>query len=148
MRSDARAGVGGRRSCSARCWAMIKSSDPRLDKSGSAAGEVSEGADDAIVESAEECLLATLEAALARLSQAVAAAAAREQLWLERVRAGLVALLGFLDDEPRRGRLLVFVSASDRAPSDAYEQRVLGVLAGLLLDESPQASAEPVSSRS
>ena len=38
---------------------------------------------------------------LERLSDAVVEASGREERWLERLRAGLVALLGFLDDEPK-----------------------------------------------
>lgn len=50
--------------------------------------------------------------------------------WLERVRAGVVALLGFFDDEPGWARLLVC-----EAPDGA--QGVIGVLVELLGDRAP-----------
>jgi hypothetical protein len=57
------------------------------------------------------------------------------ELWVARVRAGLVALLGFLEDEPQLGRLLV----GRRQPLDTaglgWEQPVSTVLAELLASE-------------
>jgi AcrR family transcriptional regulator len=61
----------------------------------------------------EDCFLALFDDALVRATRvaqdAVAAAAARTggDGWRERVRAGLFALLVFVDDEPALGRLLV-----------------------------------------
>ncbi len=86
---------------------------------------------------------AAFELALARLSATVSQAAGRQGSWLERLRAGLVAFLGFFDDEPGWGRLL----ASEAPVRDATlalrcEQRVRGVLTGLLDDGSPQAMGE------
>ncbi len=70
---------------------------------------------------------------LERLSRTVAAeATAREEAWLERVRSGLVALLGFFDDEPCWGRLLVLDTPLDTAMAFACRQRLHGLLAGLL----------------
>ncbi len=79
-----------------------------------------------------------------RLSGAVEGAAGREERWVDRVRAGLVALLGFLEDEPGWGRLLVLVEALDRAVALTCEQRVLGVLTGLVDDGSSEAIADAV----
>ena len=59
-----------------------------------------------------------------------------------RVRSGLVALLGFLDDEPGGARLLLFAASIEPTAAFRYEQRVLGVLAGLLDDGSPPAIAQ------
>ncbi len=103
---------------------------------------VSESAFYEVFDSAEECLSAAFEEGLARLSAVVEAAAGREQRWLDRVRAGLVALLGFLDDEPGWGRLLVFEAPLDGAVALRCKQRVLGVLTVLMDDGSPQAIAE------
>ena len=87
--------------------------------------------------------MAAFEDGLARLSGVVEGAAAREGRWLDRVRAGLVALLGFLEDEPAWGRLLILATpVEDRTLAFRCEQRVLGVLTGLLDDGSPQAIAE------
>ncbi len=92
--------------------------------------------------SAEDCFLAAFEEGLARMSHAVEEAAGREERWLDRVRAGLVALLGFLDDECGWGRLLVFEAPLDGAAALQCKQRVLGVLTVLMDDGSPQAIAE------
>ncbi len=83
--------------------------------------------------SAGERYLRAFEQALARLSVTVAQAAGREGSWLARVRSGLVALLGFLDDEPGWGALLLREAPVPGAVvALGREQRVLGVLAGLL----------------
>ena len=60
-----------------------------------------------VVASPEDRFEAAFEMGIERLAAAVTLAAEHEQRWLERVRAGLVALLGFLDDEPQWGRLLL-----------------------------------------
>ena len=98
-----------------------------------------------VFDSAEECFLAAFEEGLARLSEAVEEAAGREQRWLDRVRAGLVASLGFLEDEPGWGRLLVFEAPLADAAALRCKQRVLGVLTVLMDDGSPQAIAEVMS---
>jgi len=80
--------------------------------------------------------LAAFEEGLGRVADGVARAAemaapARErERWVERVRAGLVALLGFFDDEPGWGRLLL-----DGAPAGLElecRRRAQGVLGELL----------------
>ncbi len=87
------------------------------------------------------------EQALARLSQTVDEAAGREGSWLARVRAGLVAFLGFLDDEPGWGALLVHDAPVPGAVSALRrEQRVLGVLTGLLDGASPLPVRVPLPS--
>jgi AcrR family transcriptional regulator/DNA-binding MarR family transcriptional regulator len=66
-----------------------------------------------LFERREECMLATFEDGVARAREAVVDAVDCEANgrgahgWRERVRVGLVALLGFLDREPGIGRLLV-----------------------------------------
>jgi AcrR family transcriptional regulator len=60
-----------------------------------------------VFSSLEECYRAAYEQGLDRLSRAIADATGREHGWLERVRVGMVALLGFFDDEPSWARLLV-----------------------------------------
>ncbi len=84
--------------------------------------------------------MAAFEEGLERLSGVVLEAAGREHGWLERVRAGLVALLGFLDDEPGWGRLLVCQAPVKDAAAHCCQQRVLGVLTMLMDDGSPQAT--------
>jgi len=53
-----------------------------------------------------------------------------------------VALLGFFDDEPGWGRFLLLEAPLDNTAAFRSEQRVLGVLTGLLDDGSPQALGE------
>ncbi len=104
---------------------------------------VSQRAFHEVFESADECFLAAFEEGLARLSGVVEEAAGRERRWLDRVRAGLVALLGFLEDERGWGRVLMLgAPVEDRTLAFGCEQRVLGVLTALMDDGSPWAIAE------
>ncbi|HTZ63368.1 MAG TPA: winged helix-turn-helix domain-containing protein [Solirubrobacteraceae bacterium] len=84
-----------------------------------------------------DCYRAAFEQGLDRLSETVSDAAAREQTWLERVRSGLVALLGFFDDEPSWARLLVLDTPLDVALTFECRRRLHGLLAGLI-DRSDQ----------
>ena len=54
------------------------------------------------------------------------------ELWLARVRAGLVALLGFLEDEPQLGRLLVGHGRPVGTAGLEGERRAMAMLAALL----------------
>jgi AcrR family transcriptional regulator len=108
---------------------------------------VSEGVFYRVVESVEDCLRAAFEEGLGRLSVVVWEAAGREERWLDRVRAGLVALLGFLDDEPGWGRLLVVEAPGSGTAALEREQRVFGVLGGLLDDGSPEVITEMMGSQ-
>jgi IclR helix-turn-helix domain len=92
----------------------------------------------------EGCFLAAFEESLERLSEVVQEAAGREQRWLGRVRAGLVALLGFFDDEPGWGRLLVLQAPLDAALALDCQRRVQGVLGALVYDGSPDGSPASV----
>jgi AcrR family transcriptional regulator len=80
----------------------------------------------------EDCYRAAFEQGLDRLSRTVAEASAPEQAWLERVRSGLVALLGFFDDEPSWGRLLVLETPLNGALTFECRQRLHVLLAGLI----------------
>jgi hypothetical protein len=129
-------------------------SDPRLSDSVVSLSGVSHSEFAEVFASEQECVSATLEEGIARLSKAVSegarrgvidaaawreigddAAEEREERWLAEVRAALVGLLGFLDDEPAWGWLL-FVHAPDTGAMALdgveCERRVLGVLAELL----------------
>ncbi|HEY1688733.1 MAG TPA: TetR/AcrR family transcriptional regulator [Solirubrobacteraceae bacterium] len=55
----------------------------------------------------EECLQSTLEEAIARASAKVLPAWRAERGWREAIRAGLLAFLSFLDEEPRLGVFLI-----------------------------------------
>jgi AcrR family transcriptional regulator len=60
----------------------------------------------------EACLLAAFELGVSRAGRQVLAAYDAESRWLDAIKAGLVALLAFLEDEPALGRLLIFHSMS------------------------------------
>jgi len=60
----------------------------------------------------EACLLAAFELGLQRALVPVAAAYDAQPRWLDAIKAALVAFLGFLEDEPALGRLLVVHSMS------------------------------------
>jgi AcrR family transcriptional regulator len=60
-----------------------------------------------LFEDREDCLLASIDEALEQAARRLASACESQRRWRDRMRAGLLALLAFLDDEPRRGRLLV-----------------------------------------
>ena len=91
----------------------------------------------------DDCYLTAFEDGLGRLSSAVEHAAGLGASWLERVRAGVVGLLGFLDDEPRWGRFLLLEAPVSGRVALQCQQRVLAVLTALL--ETPPAgkSEEP-----
>ncbi len=93
---------------------------------------VSENVFHEIFPTVEECYRAAYREGLERLSRTVAEATVREDAWLERVRSGLVALLGFFDDEPSRARLLVLETPLAGAVTFECTQLLHDVLAGLL----------------
>jgi AcrR family transcriptional regulator/DNA-binding MarR family transcriptional regulator len=76
----------------------------------------------------EDCLHAAFEQALTYASERVLPAYESEKAWRERIRAGLVALLGFFDEEPVIGRLLIVES---HAGGEATSERRGEVLAAL-----------------
>jgi AcrR family transcriptional regulator len=93
---------------------------------------VSENVFHDVFSTVEECYRAAFDEGLDRLSRTVAEATAREQAWLERVRSGLVALLGFVDDEPAWARLLVIETPLAGAVTFDCTQQLHKMLAGLL----------------
>lgn len=76
----------------------------------------------------EDCLLAAIEDAVERARERILPAHGSSGRWAERMRASMLALLRFCDEEPVLGRLLVVESL--RAGSRALALR-LGVLAEL-----------------
>ncbi len=79
-----------------------------------------------------DCYRAAHARDLEQLSRAVAAAADGQTGWLERVRSGLVALLGFFDDHPSRARLLVLDAPLSPDVTLVCRQQLHDVLARLL----------------
>jgi AcrR family transcriptional regulator len=89
----------------------------------------------------EDCFLAAFDDALAFASQRVLPAYAAKSKWRERVRAGLVAFLSFLDEEPVVGRLLVVESLTGGGPKVLERRsRVLAQVARVI-DEGRGQSA-------
>ncbi|HTZ64028.1 MAG TPA: hypothetical protein VMB51_07985 [Solirubrobacteraceae bacterium] len=88
----------------------------------------------------EDCYRATFEAGLERLSVTLEHAAGRETAWLERLRAGLVAMLGFFDDEPRWARLLLLDTPLNAAVTLQCRQQLHRMLAALV---ERRADADP-----
>jgi AcrR family transcriptional regulator len=93
---------------------------------------VSEADFHAVFAGAEDCYKAAFEQGVARLAQTLVQASAREQAWLERVRSGLVALLGFFDDEPAWARLLLLDTPLAVEVTFACTRELHELLAGLL----------------
>jgi AcrR family transcriptional regulator/DNA-binding MarR family transcriptional regulator len=60
----------------------------------------------------EDCFLAAFEMALSLARERMLAASEGQGSWRERVRAGVMAFLGLLEEEPRLGRVLVCESAA------------------------------------
>jgi AcrR family transcriptional regulator/DNA-binding MarR family transcriptional regulator len=60
----------------------------------------------------EDCFLAAFERALSLTRERVLDACEGQGSWRERIRAGLIAFLGLLEDEPRLARVLVCESAA------------------------------------
>jgi AcrR family transcriptional regulator/DNA-binding MarR family transcriptional regulator len=73
----------------------------------------------------EDCFLAALEQAVSHAAECVLPAYRAESSWRERIRAGLVALLCFLDEEPVVGRVLVAESLAAGPRALACRNRVL-----------------------
>jgi AcrR family transcriptional regulator len=80
----------------------------------------------------EECLLAVLEDALARIAAEVAPAYEAPGSWSQRLRAALVALLELLEREPDVGTFVVSCLLGCGPPSPGPRVRVLGLLHGIV----------------
>ncbi len=76
----------------------------------------------------ESCLFAAFERALARAAAAVLPAYEVPGAWEEQIRAALAALLGFLDDEPALGGLLIVTAPAAERRVLERRARVLDVL--------------------
>ncbi len=80
----------------------------------------------------EDCVVAALEQALVLATERVRAAVVRGGGWQERLRAGLVAFLGFVDEEPRLGRLLVCESQAGGPRAVEIRNAVIARLTGVV----------------
>jgi AcrR family transcriptional regulator/DNA-binding MarR family transcriptional regulator len=94
----------------------------------------------------EDCFLAAFEEALSRASERVLAAYRSQDMWRERIRTGLIALLSFLEDEPVVGRLLICESLAAGARVLERRAQVLALLTSAVDDgckESESAASLP-----
>lgn len=94
----------------------------------------------------EECFQAAFEDALAFASQRVLPAYGAHKKWQAQIRAGLLALLRFLDEEPMVGRLLIVESQSAGAKTLELRNQVLAQLAGVVDEgraQSPNGALLP-----
>ena len=101
-----------------------------------------------IFKNVDACYLAAFDDALARASRLVADAAKSEQHWLERIRVGLRALLGFLDAEPRWARLLAVHAPIAQQAVFERRQHTISTLAAVLDELEPSEKIGVDSSRS
>ncbi len=74
----------------------------------------------------DACLLAALEDAIEWIAAVVVPAYEQSQTWPQRMKAGLVALLRVLDNEPAIGRLVIVESLGAGPDAVEYRKRVLG----------------------
>lgn len=95
----------------------------------------------------EDCLLAAFEHALQLASERVIPAYEAEKGWRERVRAGLLALLSFCDEQPSLARLLICESQASGAKVAERRAQVLGALTRIVdqgRDEGKAENASPL----
>src|ERR1700686_1481900 len=81
-----------------------------------------------LFEDREACFLAAFDQAVAQAAETVLPAYESHQRWRERVRAGLAALLQFLDAEPGMGRLVVVEALGAGPRALEHRARVLAAL--------------------
>ena len=80
----------------------------------------------------EDCFLAAFEDALAFVSERVLPAYHAERGWRDRIRAGVIAFLAFLDEEPVIGRLLICESLTGGARARVRREQVLAQIASAI----------------
>jgi AcrR family transcriptional regulator len=80
----------------------------------------------------EDCFLATFEQALALVRERVLPAYESRERWIDRIRAGLIELLAFVDEQPRVGRLLIVESqAGGRSALERRRRAIECVIAAV-----------------
>jgi DNA-binding MarR family transcriptional regulator len=104
---------------------------------------VSRQACDDHLEGREACLLAAFDQTLALAGDRASAAYDAQEGWVDRVRAGLLALLEFFDEEPALARYCVVHSAQAGETVLVRRAEVLDRLALLLDDERAPARGYP-----
>jgi AcrR family transcriptional regulator len=92
----------------------------------------------------EDCFLAAFDDALGVAASRVLPAYRGERRWREAIRAGLVALLCFFDEEPVMARLLVLESFSAGANALERRTRVIGNLVAAVDAGRAERKTDPV----
>jgi AcrR family transcriptional regulator len=76
----------------------------------------------------EDCFLAAFDDAVSYASKQVLSAYESQKGWRERIRAGLVAFLAFLDEQPKIGRLLIVESNAGGLATQGRRSEIIAVL--------------------
>ena len=129
--------------CSVRgCWAAAVSVVDELGWSGAvttnvcARARVSRRTFYDLFANREDCLLAVLEDAAARVEGELSAAGVEGLPWRERLRMGLWTILCFFDREPALARVCVVQSARGGRRVLEYREEILARLAGVIAEGS------------
>ncbi|MGA7703407.1 MAG: TetR/AcrR family transcriptional regulator [Solirubrobacteraceae bacterium] len=88
----------------------------------------------------DDCFLAAFERGLELAGERVLPAFGAERKWREKIRAGLLALLSFLDEEPAVGRLLIVESSAGGPRVRERRDKALAVVA-VSIDEGRAQTA-------
>ncbi len=91
----------------------------------------------------EDCLLAVFDEAVARATAPMRAAYGRNGSWVQRVRASLLGLLMFLDEEPYLARFCLIQALAGDDTMLVRRRRVLDALAAAVEDGRALARSEP-----
>ncbi len=91
-----------------------------------------------------DCLLAAIEQSLALAGERASVACDAHDRWVDRVRAGLFALLAVFDEEPKLARLCVVQWAAAGPAALARRAEVLDMLAGLIDEGRDSARSQPL----
>jgi AcrR family transcriptional regulator len=112
-------------------------SHPRLGGTEVSRFDIREQEFNNVFRSIDECVIAAFDQGVERLSQILTQAGAPEQSRLDRVSAGLSAVLAFFDQEPRWARFLILDAPIAGAPIAERRDRALHVLAQVLAGQMP-----------
>ncbi|HEY7935225.1 MAG TPA: hypothetical protein VID48_15505 [Solirubrobacteraceae bacterium] len=89
----------------------------------------------------EDCFLAALEHSISSVSEYVLGAYDPAETWQTRIRAGMIAVLEFLEDEPAMGRLCIVETLGAGPKVDERRQQVLDALIAKVDQGRSQAKA-------
>jgi AcrR family transcriptional regulator len=102
---------------------------------------------DELFEDRDGCLLEAIEQTVALAAQRARAAYETQLSWVDRMRAGLQALLEFFDEEPALAQLCVVQSTTAGPAALARRRQLLDQLAGIVDEGRTVASREPPAGR-